>query len=44
MEQVYVLFEMVKVSCIFVVADGDLLGMISRETLLASLRPKDKAA
>lgn len=40
MEQVYVLFELVKVTCVFVLEDGRLVGMISRDTLLASLRSK----
>jgi len=41
LEQLYVLFEMVKVSSIFVNTNGgQLKGMISRETLLASLKQK----
>ena len=41
MEHVYVLFEMVRAPAIFVVQDGGLRGMISRERLLDSLRGQD---
>lgn len=41
MEHVYVLFEMVRAPAIFVVHDGGLRGMISRERLLDSLRGQD---
>jgi H+/Cl- antiporter ClcA/CBS domain-containing protein len=41
LDQLYVLFEMVKVSCVFVVReDKTLEGMISKERLLHSLRKK----
>jgi hypothetical protein len=41
LDQLYVLFEMVKVSCVFVVKeDKTLEGMISKERLLHSLRKK----
>lgn len=40
MEQVYVLFEMVKAPCIFVAADGRLQGMITPQKLLQCLRQK----
>ena len=40
MENLYVLFEMVKIETIFVVEDGQLLGMISRDRLLESLKRK----
>lgn len=40
MEQLYVLFEMVKLQTIFVVNDGELRGMISRDRLLESLKSK----
>jgi hypothetical protein len=39
MEHVYILFEMVRASAVFVVADGELKGMISRDRLLDSLKP-----
>lgn len=38
MEHIYVLFEMVKVSCIFVVTGGSLMGMITRVGLLSKLQ------
>lgn len=38
MEQVYVLFEMVRATVVFVVSDGGLKGMISRQRLLESLK------
>ena len=38
MEHVYILFEMVRASAVFVVADGCLRGMISRDRLLDSLK------
>lgn len=41
MEHIYVLFEMVKVTCVFVVGDGKkLIGMVSKEHLLLRLREK----
>ena len=40
MEQLYVLFEMVKLQIIFVMNDGELRGMISRDRLLESLKSK----
>ena len=41
MEQLYVLFEMVKLQTIFIVRDGELCGMISRDRLLESLKRKN---
>jgi len=41
MEHLYVLFEMVKLQTIFVVRDGELRGMISRDRLLESLKSKN---
>jgi hypothetical protein len=41
MEHVYVLFEMVRAPAIFVVQEGGLRGVISRERLLDSLRGQD---
>ena len=38
MEHVYVLFEMVRASAVFVVSDGILKGMISKNRLLDSLK------
>ena len=38
MEHVYVLFEMVRASAVFVVNDGVLRGMISKKRLLDSLK------
>ena len=38
MEQLYILFEMVKMSTIFVINNGNLKGMISRDRLLESLK------
>jgi hypothetical protein len=38
MEHIYILFEMVKVSCIFVVIENELKGMITRGTLLMKLK------
>ncbi len=44
MDQIYVLFEMIKIPCVFVVStDGALLGMISRHSLLNSLKLKNKS-
>ncbi len=42
MDQVYILFEMVKVPAVLVAADGVLLGMISREHLLLTLKNNRK--
>lgn len=42
MEHVYVLFEMVKASSVFVLEDGTLRGMITPETLLDAMRLKCK--
>jgi hypothetical protein len=38
MEQVYILFEMVRVSCVFILNEGCLVGMISRYNLLNTLK------
>ena len=38
MEHVYILFEMVKAPCVFVVVDGQIQGMIAKEILLKKLR------
>ena len=43
MEHVYVLFEMVRASAVFVVKDGGLRGMISRDRLLDSLKTANAA-
>ena len=43
MEHIYILFEMVKVSCIFVVLDIELKGMITRNSLLKKLKSADPA-
>ena len=41
-EHVYVLFEMVKAPSIFVISAGELLGVISKEGLIANMRKKRK--
>lgn len=43
MDQIYILFEMVSVNCVFIVGDDkDLQGMISKDHLLKELRRKAK--
>jgi hypothetical protein len=42
MEHVYILFEMVKATVVFVFEDGQLRGLITPEQLLNALREKSK--